>query len=104
MGQMDRTYYGRLRSRLLRAIRIKEGGYTYYGLYRAIDTTPRDDDRFYNVKLDERIDQIAYTQLGDPRHWWVIAEYNNIDFPLELEPGTTLRLPSMNRLELDILG
>jgi hypothetical protein len=41
----------------------------------------------------ERLDQVAWDKYGNSSWWKLIATFNNIDDPLNLSPGTTLRLP-----------
>jgi hypothetical protein len=41
----------------------------------------------------ERMDELAQRYCGDPEAWRWIAEYNNIDDPLHIPPGTLLRVP-----------
>jgi hypothetical protein len=52
----------------------------------------------------DRIDVLAYHYFGDATLWWIIADRNDIAFPLDLPPsGTTLRIPSYGRAMLDLL-
>jgi hypothetical protein len=39
------------------------------------------------------LDQIASSVMGDPGRWRVLAAYNDIADPLQLEEGTVLRVP-----------
>jgi hypothetical protein len=41
----------------------------------------------------ERLDEIAYRYLGDPRQWRLVAAFNDIDNPLRVLPGRFLRIP-----------
>ena len=41
----------------------------------------------------ERLDQIAWRKYGSSSWWKLIAAFNNIDNPLSVAAGTTLRLP-----------
>ena len=41
----------------------------------------------------ERLDQIAFAKYGSSSWWKLIAAFNNIDDPLNIAAGTTLRLP-----------
>lgn len=64
------------------------------------------NDRVYQVerKFEGRIDLIASLFLGDPRNWWVLAQYNAILDPFEeIREGTLLYIPSSERLAA-ILG
>lgn len=60
-----------------------------------------DDDINYTVEnfFEYRLDQIATMFYGEPRFWWVIAQYNNILDPVgEIYTGRILRIPSKDRL------
>ncbi len=49
----------------------------------------------YIAKQGDRFDTLAQKYGGDSTKWWVIAEVNEFtDFPLDLEPGTELVIPS----------
>jgi hypothetical protein len=41
----------------------------------------------------ERLDEIAHRYLGDARQWRVLALFNDIDDPLQMQPGRLLRIP-----------
>ena len=51
----------------------------------------------------DRIDLLAYRYLGDPTLWWVICDFNDIAFPLELTVGATLRIPSFDHVMLTLM-
>ena len=67
-----------------------------------IDTSPQPDDLFHVVQDTDRIDLLAYRYLGDPTLWWVICDYNDIFFALDLEFGVVLRIPSLEHVEMSI--
>jgi nucleoid-associated protein YgaU len=54
----------------------------------------------HNVIAGDNLSRIAADYLGDPQAWREIAELNNIDNPLRLDPGTTLILPAGRRKTL----
>lgn len=67
------------------------------------DVPPEDSD-FYslpgegsssqdNESSTQRLDQVAWNKYGKASWWKLIAAFNNIDDPLNVSPGTTLRLP-----------
>ena len=59
------------------------------------------DDRKYVVekKWVGRLDLIAAAFLGEPRHWWVIAQYNNILDPHnEIIEGRVIFIPTIDRV------
>ena len=68
-----------------------------------IDTSPRADDRTHRVIEGDRLDLLAHRLLGDARLWWIIADYNDIFWPLDIEPGTALRIPSHQHVQMNIL-
>ena len=47
------------------------------------------------VREGERLDWIATTEYGDPTLWRLIAEQNEMDDPLMLEPGQVLAIPPL---------
>ena len=75
----------------------------FLGTRFSVDTTPRPDDRFYTVVEDDRVDLLAQRYLGRAELWWIICDYNDIFFPLELTPGTPLRIPSLEHVNMHIL-
>lgn len=66
-------------------------------------TEVRGSDILHVVRDSDRLDLLAYKYFGDSRLWWVIAEFNNIFWMFDLEVGTTLRMPSVERLNMEIL-
>ena len=65
------------------------------------------DTDMFHVVTDadsKRIDLIAWKYYRDVRLWWVIAEFNNISNPLELQAGTTLRIPTYERIQMKVLA
>lgn len=60
-----------------------------------------DTDINYTVEnfFEGRLDQISEMFFGEPRFWWVIAQYNNIIDPIgEIYAGRILRIPDKSRL------
>lgn len=56
-----------------------------------------EDDGYYVVQGDERLDWIATQVYGNPTLGWVIAFANDLRSPaIELRPGLELRIPSAN--------
>ena len=92
------------KSRYASCILYRDASGEYLGRRDRIDTTPRYDDRLHTVIAGDRIDLIAYRYLDDAKLWWVICDYNDIFFPLELIPGTELRIPSMENVSMNLLG
>ena len=42
----------------------------------------------------QRLDHIAYRELGDPHAWWIIAALSDIGLGMQLAPGTILYIPN----------
>jgi nucleoid-associated protein YgaU len=62
------------------------------------------DDTFYQVNQEDRIDLIAQRFYGNPELWWVIAVANGLDLlPNDLKPFSTIRIPSNSRVFNKIL-
>lgn len=55
----------------------------------------RRDDFPYTTKVGDTLWKLAARFLGDPLNWWLIMDKNEIDYPLAVEPGTRLVIPSM---------
>lgn len=58
-------------------------------------------DYYHRVESHEvdRLDLIAHKYYKNPLLWWVIAQANDIHDPfIALEPGTLLRIPSLESL------
>lgn len=48
----------------------------------------------YQIKVGERLDQIAYKNYGSGKLWWIIAIVNNISFEFsQLTPGKKIKIP-----------
>ena len=69
--------------------------------------SPSDDDIKYVVerKMEKRIAQIATIFLGDPKLWWIIAQYNNILDPVsEIYEGRILLIPNKDKMNTMLDG
>lgn len=52
-----------------------------------------------------RLDNISAIFFGEPRYWWLIAQFNNIlDPATEIVAGRALRIPTRERLQLMLTG
>lgn len=76
----------------------------FVGARERIDTTPQPDDVFHTVQEGDRIDLIAVHYLGNAELWWIICDYNDIFFPLQIAAGTVLRIPSVEHVQMRLLG
>jgi nucleoid-associated protein YgaU len=90
-------------SRYRDCIIYQDGETQFFGARQRLDATPQPDDRFHLVVDGDRVDLLAYQYLGDPTHWWVICDVNDLAFPLDLPVGATLRIPSLERVMLEWL-
>lgn len=65
---------------------------------------PASDDNRYTVDRNDRIDRLASRFYGTPDLWWVIALANNMELlPSDLNPNTTIIIPSQRRVFTEIL-
>ncbi|BBO89879.1 LysM peptidoglycan-binding domain-containing protein [Desulfosarcina ovata] len=92
------------RSRYASGILYTDYGDEFLGVRPRVDTTPRPDDRFHTVVDDDRLDLLAHRYLDRADLWWIICDYNDIFFPLEIEPGTVLRIPSVEHVLMRLLS
>ncbi|MCP4142901.1 MAG: hypothetical protein GY755_21875 [Chloroflexi bacterium] len=64
-------------------------------LIPAQNPTSRTDARKTRIAhAGQRLDQIAYEEYGDARHWRTLAEANNVDDPFSLKDGQLLVIPA----------
>lgn len=47
----------------------------------------------YVLQEGERLDSLAGKIYGDSNYWWVIAAASGIGWPMQIPPGTLLRIP-----------
>jgi hypothetical protein len=91
-------------SRYATCVLYVDGDQEFIGTRLRIDTSPRPDDVFHTVVEGDRVDLIAYRYLDRAELWWLVCDYNDILFPLELPVGQILRIPSSDRVQMRILG
>lgn len=58
---------------------------------------PSGEPWFHTVVAGETLEQLAHRYLGSSAAWWVMADANPTVFPLDLPPGTRLRVPRSGR-------
>ena len=58
-------------------------------------TESSDVAKVWTVRRGQTLASIAAEEYLDPRQWRVIAAANDIDYPLDLQPGRTLVLPAL---------
>ncbi len=78
----------------------------FWGTRQPLKLLEHESDTFHVVTDadSKRIDLIAWKYYRDVRLWWVIAELNNISNPLEIPAGTTLRIPSYERVQMKVIA
>lgn len=78
----------------------------FWGTRQPLRLREHNSDSFHVVTDadSKRIDLIAWKYYQDVRLWWVIAEFNNINNPLEIPEGTTLRIPSYERVQMKVIA
>jgi len=91
------------RSRYAGCILYRDGSEEFVGFRSPINKMERPDDRFHRVLAGDRIDLLAFRYLGDAKLWWVICDYNDIAFPLVIEEGRVLRIPSMEHVMMRVM-
>jgi hypothetical protein len=87
-------------------LHVTDKGAYYWGTRPPVKIPASGNDIFHRVTQAEerRIDLIAHKYYGDVRLWWIIAEANNIINPISLQTGRVLRIPSMDTIQLKVLG
>jgi len=91
-------------SRYLSSILFLDGQEEFLGTRPLLDRSPRMDDRFHTVVEGDRVDLLAFRYLGKAELWWIICDYNDVFFPLELDAGTVLRIPSIEHVQMRLLA
>jgi hypothetical protein len=68
---------------------------TFFGLQNLPDFPSSSGDTNYTVKLNDKIEQLAYTFYGNVELWWVLAGANDIVLPDgDMYEGLVLRIPA----------
>ena len=78
----------------------------FFGTRQPLKLREHETD-FFHVVTDtdsKRIDLIAWKYYRDVNLWWIIAEFNNIINPLEIPVGTTLKIPSYERIQMKVIA
>ena len=89
-------------SRYVASVIYKDGEEEFFGTRHKIDTSERPDDLFHTVVEGEHLDMLAYHYFGRSDLWWIICDYNDIFYPLDIEPGSVLRIPSREHVYMRI--
>jgi predicted Zn-dependent protease len=56
-------------------------------------TSTAEAQKVHRVGPGETIDSIAFQEYGDANKWRVIADFNDLDNPMRLQPGDQLAIP-----------
>tara|TARA_R110000772_G_scaffold135247_3_gene243904 strand:- start:1111 stop:1410 length:300 start_codon:yes stop_codon:yes gene_type:complete len=63
-------------------------------------------DKIHTIKDGERLDTIAYLYYGESKHWWILADANDIKDtlinPFVLITGQELLIPDLDTFENSI--
>lgn len=52
----------------------------------------------HRFKDDEHLPNISYQYYGTTSLWWIISRFNGITHPLEIDPGTIIRIPNLQEV------
>jgi hypothetical protein len=78
-------------------VQFKQNEFLGDDIIPAQNPTSRTDPRKTRIAQSrQRLDQIAYEEYGDSRHWRLLAEANNMDDPFQLVDGQILVIPQNN--------
>lgn len=79
----------------------EQQGQQTWGILDPPDPVKREDDQFYTLREEDKLDALAHRMLGNVNYIWVIMHYNNIKDALDLDKyvGTQLRIPSRTTVE-----
>lgn len=79
----------------LAAVEVEDDGDVSTALPARLVRPPAGES-LYNHLLTgvEDVEYLAWRYHGDSRSWWRIADANPLVFPLDLPPGTTVKIPS----------
>lgn len=96
IGPMSRYWYSTL-------YRGADGD--FWGTRAPVRIPPHPSDAWHTVTDADRdrLDLIAFRHWGDVRLWWVLAEANGIGDPLDVPSGTSLRVPSFERVMMRVV-
>ena len=62
-----------------------------------VDYTPTVEDILHEVVEGESLDTIAYKYYEDSKYWWLIADANELENPLDISEFNTLLIPNLER-------
>lgn len=77
-----------------------DGDYVLDGVMPEIPESPK--DRYYSVRNDDDLWNIAFQAYGNSKWYWLIMFANDLDFALELPVGKTLRIPDLPTVQISL--
>jgi hypothetical protein len=71
----------------------------------SLDRTPlvyekSENDRYYTIGEGESLDGISNQAYFNSKLWWMIADINEVFFPLDLSIGETFVIPDYNKAQI----
>lgn len=78
----------------------------YWGVWNRIKFLSSPGDLTFEVSAPyrNRLDLLASTYYKDPTLWWVIADTNDVDDPLDIPIGMKLRIPAATAVYAALRG
>jgi len=103
--ELDLPFNSRLKATSL----FIKSGRAFFGIWNNMSIPMDGDEEEYVVQEGEegQLELFALRAYGDGNHtlWWVIANANQIDFPLEqVVPGTRLKIPKPDNVMSALLS
>lgn len=83
------------------------GGNLEFSIRVPFPQQSRADDMFYVTQPGDRLTKLAFQFYNDVRLWWVIYDLNAdliLGHPLDMPLGVTLRIPSRQAVETELLN
>lgn len=67
-----------------------------------LEYIPSGDDKFYIVKEDDKLTDLAFRFYNESKEWWIIADANNIHLPWDLPMGLKIVIPNKNLIDISL--
>ena len=72
-------------------------------IFNAVDSG-RVASKIGQISDGQRLDQLAFSEYGDASLWWIIAAASGISWPMQLQAGTYVRVPTNLDIIFEIIG
>lgn len=59
-------------------------------------------DKFHIVRDFDTLESLAFLYYGNSKNWWIIADVNKTFFPFELPIGTSIIIPDLDKIKIQI--